>query len=264
MKPRCPYRSSPRRAFRALARITAYGRALEQARKRAAPRAFEAPPLPALHGTLTEHVSKSYLAACGLKMAKGRLAQSLAEANAIAAEIGFPVALKLQSAALAHKSDAGGVILHIGDTPLLEAAWAQLERVAQARRLSVEGVLVEQMGKHGVETIVGARRDPNWGPVMLVGLGGIWAEALSDVRILPVGLDEAEIVEEIRRLRGAKLLDGMRGRPPADIEALAHAVSLIGSVVAARPEITEIDINPLTVYAAGEGTLALDALIVTA
>jgi len=259
-----PFFRSPERAFRALARVTAYGRALDQARKRGAPRAFAAPPLPAVRGSLTEHVSKAYLAACGLKMPKGRLAQSLAEAQAIAAEIGFPVALKLQSGALAHKSDAGGVILHIGDAPLLEAAWTQLERVAQTHRLSVEGILVEQMGKHGVETIVGARRDPSWGPVVLVGLGGIWAEALSDIRILPVGLDETEIAQEIRQLRGAKLLGGMRGRPPADVQALAQAVKLIGSVIAARPEITEIDINPLTVYAAGEGALALDALIVTA
>jgi hypothetical protein len=119
------------------------------------------------------------------------------------------------------------------------------------------------MAKPGIETIVGARRDPQWGPVMLVGLGGIWAEALSDVRILPVGLDEAEIAQEIRALRGAKLLGGMRGAPPADVAALARTVALIGAVIAARPEIGEIEINPLTVYPEGEGALALDALIVT-
>jgi hypothetical protein len=96
----------------------------------------------------------------------------------------------------------------------------------------IEGVLVEQMAKQGIETIVGARRDPQWGPVMLVGLGGIWAEALSDVRILPVGLDEAEIVREIRALRGAKLLAGMRGAAAADVAALARTVALIGAVVA--------------------------------
>ena len=131
------------------------------------------------------------------------------------------------------------------------------------RVVAIEGVLVEQMAKQGIETIVGARRDPQWGPVMLVGLGGIWAEALSDVRILPVGLDEAEIVREIRALRGAKLLAGMRGAATADVAALARTVALIGAVVAARPEIAEIEINPLTVYPEGEGALALDALIVT-
>jgi acyl-CoA synthetase (NDP forming) len=215
------------------------------------------------HGTLTEHQSKIYLAGCGLALPRGRLAQSRDEARAIAGEIGFPVALKLQASALSHKSDAGGVILHIGDEASLDAAWAKLDGVARTRGLAIEGVLVEQMAKPGIETIVGARRDPQWGPVMLVGLGGIWAEALSDVRILPVGLDEAEIVQEIRALRGAKLLSGMRGAPPADVAALARTVALIGAVIAARPEIAEIEINPLTVYPEGEGALALDALIVT-
>lgn len=258
-----PFFRSPERAFRALARVTEYGRALEQTRKRAVPRAISAPPLSA-RGTLTEQASKSYLAGCGLKMPKGKLAKSLAEARAIAAEIGFSVAAKLQSAALAHKSDAGGVILRIGDGPAVDAAWEKLQQVARDRALSLDGILIEQMAKPGIEMIVGARRDPNWGPVLAVGLGGIWAEALGDIRILPVGLDEDEIAAEIRQLRGAKLLAGMRGTKPADVAALAHAVGLIGAIIAARPEIKEIDINPLTVYPVGEGALALDALIVTA
>ncbi len=256
-----PFFRSPERAFRALARVTAYGRALEQAGKRKSLTPLAAPPLPG-RGTLTEHVSKAYLARCGLKMPRGRLAQTLPEAQAAAAEIGFPVALKLQSSALAHKSDAGGVILHVGDAPLLEAAWKKLDQVAKSRNLAVDGILVEQMARRGIETIVGARRDPNWGPVVLVGLGGIWAEALSDIRILPVGLDEAEIEAEIRQLRGARLLAGMRGAPAADVSALARAVALIGAIIAARPEIAEIEINPLTVFPVGEGALALDALIV--
>ena len=257
-----PFFRSPERALRALARVTAYGQALERAKARIAPRALAAPPVPG-HGTLTEHQSKAYLAQCGLALPRGRLAQSRDEARAIAGEIGFPVALKLQASALAHKSDAGGVILNLAGEASLDAAWAKLEGVARARGLAIEGVLVEQMAKQGIETIVGARRDPQWGPVMLVGLGGIWAEALSDVRILPVGLDEAEIMREIRALRGAKLLAGMRGAAAADVAALARTVALIGAVVAARPEIAEIEINPLTVYPEGEGALALDALIVT-
>jgi succinyl-CoA synthetase beta subunit len=234
---------------------------LEQAGKRAAVRAIVAPPLYS-RGTLTEHASKSYLAGCGLKMPQGMLAKSVAEARAIAAEIRFPVALKLQSAALAHKSDAGGVILRIGDNQQLDAAWEKLQQVARDRRLSLDGILVEQMAKPGIEMIVGARRDPDWGPVLAVGLGGIWAEALGDIRILPVGLDETEIAAEINQLRGAKLLAGLRGTKPADVTALAQTVQLIGAIIAARPEIQEIDINPLTVYPVGEGALALDALII--
>jgi acyl-CoA synthetase (NDP forming) len=256
-----PFFRSPERAFRALARITEYGRAVAQARKRGALRAITLPPVPG-HGSLTEYASKLYLAGSGLKMPQGRLAQTLAEAQNAAVAIGFPVALKLQSAALAHKSDAGGVILRIGDAKQLDTAWAQLQQVAQSRALALDGILVEQMAKPGIEMIVGARRDPNWGPVLAVGLGGIWAEALSDIRILPIGLDETEMAAEIRQLRGARLLSGLRGTKPAAVAALAQAVALIGAIMSARPEIKEIDINPLTVYAAGEGALALDALIV--
>ncbi len=258
-----PFFRSPERALRALARITEYGRALERARQRAQPAAVAAPPLPG-RGTLTEAASKAYLAALGLAIPKGRLARSLAEARAAAQAIGFPVAMKLQASALSHKSDAGAVLLHIGDEALLDEAWGKLDRIARERKLAIDGVLVEEMAKRGIETIVGARRDKQWGPVVVVGLGGIWAEALSDVRILPVGLAEDEIAEEISLLRGAKLLSGMRGTEPADVAALARAVALVGAVMTARPEIAEIDINPFTVYEAGQGALALDALIVTA
>ena len=152
----------------------------------------------------------------------------------LAAEIGFPVVAKLQAPALAHKSDAGGVLLNIANTPALEAAWEKLQGVAAGRALALDGILIEAMAKPGVETIIGARRDPQWGPVAMVGLGGIWAEALGDIRILPVGLGEDEIVAEIRQLRGAKLLAGMRGAGPADVAALARAVQLVGATVAAR------------------------------
>ena len=118
------------------------------------------------------------------------------------------------------------------------------------------------MAQPGIEMILGARRDPQWGPVLAVGLGGIFAEAIADIRILPIGLDPAEIEAELRRLRGAKLLAGMRGAKPADVKALAETVALLGAIMRAEPRITEIDINPLAVFAAGEGVLALDALIV--
>lgn len=257
-----PFFRSPERALRALARITEYGRALARARNREGIGAVSMPPLPG-RGMLAEHVAKTYLAACGFPTPKGGLARSLAEARKIAAEIGFPVAAKLQAASLAHKSDFGGVLLNIADAPSLEAAWQKLQRVAAGRNLALDGILIEAMAERGVETIVGARRDPQWGPVAMVGLGGIWAEALGDIRILPIGLDEDEIVVEIGKLRGAKLLAGMRGAKPADVAALARAVRLVGTIIAAGPEIAEIDINPFTVFGEGEGALALDALIVT-
>src|SRR4029078_12396814 len=128
--------------------------------------------------------------------------------------------------------------------------------------LAIEGFLVEAMAPRGLEMIVGARRDPDWGPVALVGLGGIWAEALHDIRVLPVGLDLDEISEEIGRLRAAPLRRGMRGDAARDVAALAAVVQRIGALLDAQPDIQEVDLNPVTVYGVGRGVLALDALIV--
>ena len=118
------------------------------------------------------------------------------------------------------------------------------------------------MAQPGIEMILGARRDPQWGPVLAVGIGGVLAEAIADIRILPVGLDTDEIVAEIAQLRGAKLLAGYRGAPPARCEGAGRNRRALGRDHAGRAAIAEIDINPLSVFAAGDGVLALDALIV--
>jgi acyl-CoA synthetase (NDP forming) len=241
--------------------VTAYGRALEKARQRKPPVSLKTPALPG-SGTLTEAASKQYLAACGMKMPQGKLATTVAAARDAAKAIGFPLAAKLQSPAAAHKSDIGGVILKIADEKQLDAAFEKLESIARERGLTLDGVLIEKMAQPGLEMILGARRDPQWGPVLAVGLGGIFAEAIADIRILPVGLDAAEIEAELRQLRGAKMLAGMRGAKPADVKALAQTVAQLGAIMQAEKRITEIDINPLTVFAEGEGVLALDALIV--
>jgi acyl-CoA synthetase (NDP forming) len=256
-----PFFRSPERAFRALAKVTAYGRAVKKAKQRVAPSAAMIPALPG-KGTLTEAASKAYLASCGLKVPPGQLATSLAEAREAATKLGYPLAAKLQSSALAHKSDAGGVILNIADMNQLEAAWEKLQHIARERSLTLDGILVERMAKGGVEMILGARRDAQWGPVLAVGLGGIFAEAIADIRILPVGLSVAEIEGELQQLRGAKMLAGMRGAPPTDVTALAQTVALLGAVMQAEPHIAEIDINPVVALPQGQGVLALDALIV--
>jgi acyl-CoA synthetase (NDP forming) len=110
--------------------------------------------------------------------------------------------------------------------------------------------------------MIGAKRDPTWGTVLLVGLGGIWVEALGDVALLPVDSDETHIVEALHKLRAAKLLMGLRGAPPADVEAVAKAALAIGRLMRTTPGIVEIDVNPLMVHAKGQGATALDALIV--
>jgi acyl-CoA synthetase (NDP forming) len=254
-----PVLRSPERAMRALAHATAYGRRL--GRPRGTPRTIAAAALPPRR-TLAEHEGKAYLKALGVAVPDGGLARDLAAAHAIAARIGYPVALKAQAAALAHKSEAGGVALNIADADALAAAWDRVTRSTTAAQpeLTLDGLLVETMAPRGVELIVGARRDPAWGPVVLVGLGGIWTEALDDVRVMPADLSADEVTAEIAALKGARLLRGLRGAPPVDVAAIADLVTLVGALMRARPEIAEIDINPLMAYP--DRVLALDALIV--
>ena len=204
------------------------------------------------------------LQAAGLATPPGSLATLVDEAVAVAARIGYPVVLKAQSAKLAHKTEAGGVLLGIADEAQLRQAWQRLHDNIRGHDagLVLDGVLVEAMGARGLELVVGAVRDPQWGPVLMVGLGGIWVEALGDVRLLGADLPLPGIVARLQSLKGARLLQGFRGAPAVDLEAVAQAVATVGALMLARPEITEIDINPLVAYGAGRGVLALDALVV--
>jgi len=262
-----PLFRSPERGLRALANVTAHGRnrARLLARLDAHPRVEPAAPALPGAGVLPEHAGKAYLAGLGVPVPRGGLARDPDEAQAIAARTGYPVALKLQAAALPHKSDAGGVILDVGDGAALAAAWRRLHDAVRRQRpdIAIDGVLVEAMAKPGLDMIVGARRDPDWGPVVVIGLGGIWAEALADILVLPPDLDREELADELKKLKAAPLLDGSRGTAPRDVAALLDIVTLIGSVVRARLEIAEIEINPLRLFERGAGALALDALIVT-
>src|SRR5262249_20330612 len=151
------------------------------------------------------------------------------------------------SAALAHKSDVGGVVLGLADDASLADGWQKLHAdIGRARPgLALDGVLVEAMARPGVELILGARNDPGWGAVLVVGLGGVFAEALRDVRLLPADLAPAGIVAELRKLKGAALLAGFRGASACDLAAVAEAAARLGRFVAAHPEIAEVDINPL-------------------
>jgi acyl-CoA synthetase (NDP forming) len=119
------------------------------------------------------------------------------------------------------------------------------------------------MSAKGVELMIGAKRDPDWGTLLLVGLGGIWVEAIGDVKLLPVDASEAEIIDAIRKLRSAKLLSGFRGAPPVDIKAVSKAVMALGRLMRTVPGIVEVDVNPLIVHSDGQGAFALDALVVT-
>jgi acyl-CoA synthetase (NDP forming) len=258
------YSRSSDRMLRAIALYTKYGRSLARDRIVGAPTPFAA--LPKLgEGAQPEWLGKKVLAAAGICVPDGALARTPDEAAAAAKKIGYPVALKAQAAALSHKTEAGGVTLNLREESALRAAWdAMMLSVKRAAPdVSLNGALVETMSPKGIELMVGAKRDPAWGTVLLVGLGGIWVEALGDVQLLPGNAGEGQIVEALGRLRAKKLLNGVRGAPPCDIDAVVKTVLAIGRLMQTVPAITEIDVNPLMVHAKGQGAMALDALIVT-
>ena len=159
----------------------------------------------------------------GIPFPVGRLVKTLEEAQRAGAELGLPVVLKAQSGDLPHKSDAGGVILGLKDAESIAEGWARLQsNVARHRPgLILDGVLIERMSKAGVELIIGGRNDPDWGSVVLAGFGGVQAEILQDVRLLPADLTIAGIVRELDLLKSAALLRGFRGSPVLDVVAAA-------------------------------------------
>jgi acyl-CoA synthetase (NDP forming) len=254
-----PFFRSPERALRALARLAGL-RAPRPSVRPAVGRASER--LPA--GVIPEYVAKRFLAEAGIPVPSAELVSGLPEARRAATRIGYPVGLKAQSPLLAHKSDAGGVVLGLADDDALAAGWHKLHADIAAMHpdLRLDGILVEAMARPGLELIMGVRGDPDWGPVLVVGLGGVWAELLRDVRMLPPDLDTAAIVAELGKLKAAPLMTGLRGAPARDLGAVAEIASRLGRFAAAHPEIAEIDINPLIVYPDHEGAIAVDALIV--
>jgi acyl-CoA synthetase (NDP forming) len=254
-----PFFRSPERALRALARFSAWAGAAYETTPSAATASAE--PLSA--GVIPEYAAKEILERAGLRMPKRRFVTDLQGALTAAGELGFPVALKVQSPVLSHKTNVGGVILGLKDGDGLRAGWTRLHaNLAKATPgVVIDGVLVESMAGGGLELILGARRDPDWGPVLAIGLGGIFTELLKDVRLMPADLNRHEIEKVLRSLKGAALLDEFRGSPARDIDAIVDAVVSLGAFIRAHREVREVDINPLMVFAKGEGTLALDALI---
>jgi acyl-CoA synthetase (NDP forming) len=259
---------STERAVRAMAAVNEVARNIAAATDDMAPdgpgdgKALDLGDLPA--GPVAEYLAKALLAGAGVPMPEGGLAQDLAGAETIAARIGFPVALKAQAAALTHKSDAGGVVLSVGSPDDLREAWERLHANVQRARpgLALAGVLVEAMAPKGLELIVGARRDPHWGAVLMLGLGGIWVETLHDVALLPAGAGKRAIIEALGRLKGAALLNGTRGSPAVDVAGVAEVAHTVGGLLERSVDIAELEINPLVAYPQGQGALALDALIV--
>ncbi len=254
------------RAVNAIAGLVRIGRRFDQAPPEplpALPATVEAPPLTAV----AEHEAKRVLSTAGIPVVEEFLAGTAADAVEAARRMGGKVVLKIASPDIAHKTEIGGVLLNIeGDDAVADCHHLLLERAHAAKpEARIDGVLVAPMITDGVETILGIQRDPTFGPVVVFGLGGIFTEVFEDVtfRLAPFGRDEAHrMIEEIK---GYPLLAGARGRPRADLDALADALAKL-SVYAHmhRDRIESIDINPFLVRPLGLGAIAVDALIVPA
>ena len=217
-------------------------------------------------GVMCEHDAKTLLSARGIGgIPAGGLALDAAGAVRIASGIGGLVAMKVQSADLPHKSDSNGIALGIEGESAVREAFARIMENARASAPSavIEGVRVERMAGPGVEMIVGVSRDPDFGPMLGVGLGGVLVELLDDFVLSPAPVDTAEAREMLRNLRGRRILDGVRGAPPADVDALVGLLVAVSEFAAAAGDALEaLDLNPVIVHPRGEGVSVVDAGIV--
>jgi acyl-CoA synthetase (NDP forming) len=252
--------ADPHRAVAAIAAMGRFGTAFATAPP-AAPR-LPAVELPAT--APSEAAAKRLLAAAGIPAVPERACGDADMAVAAAEALGFPVVAKILSADIPHKSEIGGVLLNLDSAEAVRAAHATLlERAARhAPAARVEGVLVAKQIVGGTEMALGILRDPVFGPVAMVGLGGIFIEVLRDVVFRRCPFDAAEALRMLRRLKGFPLLDGARGRPVADLAALAAALAALSAFAAAAgPRLLSVDVNPLLVLPAGQGAFAADAVL---
>ncbi len=211
-----------------------------------------AQPLPA--GVLSEAESKAYLAEYGLPVTQEKVVRNVEDALIAARDIGFPVAMKVSSAQIAHKSDVGGVILDVADDAGVRAAMDQLNR-----KFDASNVLVQRMAEPGIELIIGARRTNETGSVIMIGFGGVLAEILDDAVFCRAPAAPETVLSALGRLRAQKLLDGYRGAPSVDRGAIAAIGAALSQVIAANPRIAEIDLNPVIYNRSG--AVIVDALI---
>ena len=211
----------------------------------------------------SEAAARDLLAGSGVPVVPGELVSSADAAAAAARRLGLPVVLKLCSAQITHKSDIGGVAVGLRTEAEVRAAYARVLAAGQAvPGAQIDGVLVSPMRSGGVELIAGVTVDPTFGPVLAVGLGGVWVEVLNDtsLRVLPV--DPGEVKRMLAELRGSTLLRGARGRRPADLDTLAEVICLLGDAATALDgSLRALEVNPLWVD--GNQVEALDVLIVT-
>jgi acyl-CoA synthetase (NDP forming) len=211
---------------------------------------------------LTEVESKALLKKAGIPVIEAKLARSKKEAVSISKEVGFPVVLKISSPDVIHKSDSGGVKLGLANATQVGKAYSEIVLAIEKAfpKAVIEGVSVQEMAPPGVEVIVGMSKDPQFGPVLMFGLGGIFVEVLKDVSFRIVPVSERDAGEMIREIKGYPVLEGYRGQEPASIPALEMLIVKVSQFVGKNPQIKELDLNP--VFAYPDKAVAVDARII--
>jgi acyl-CoA synthetase (NDP forming) len=215
--------------------------------------------------TIHEHDAKRLLAEAGLPIVQERLVTSLREAQAAAAALGYPVVLKVASDDIPHRSELGLVAVGLRDEHELAAQWERMSRRLEESKLreKVAGFLIQAMERDGLEVFAGVSVDPDWGPVLAFGTGGVLIETLADVALRTLPLREGDADAIITETRAATLLAGVRGRPPGDVPALVRCLTALADFAwAERDHVAEIDVNPIVVRERGKGCVVVDALIV--
>jgi acetyltransferase len=199
----------------------------------------------------------------GIRFTETRIARTASEAAAVAARIGFPVAVKLASSTIVHKTDVGGVILDIRSEDEVIRAFESIRAslVKMGREAEMDGVKVQRIVGGGIETIVGVTEDPSFGPLIMFGTGGIYAELFKDVAVRLHPLTDLDAEELVSSVRMAKLFEGYRGSPASDVRALKELLLRVSLLIEDIPQITELDFNPVKVMPNGEGYWVVDARI---
>ena len=212
--------------------------------------------------SLTEIESKQILKEAGIDSTGIRLAKTRDEAISLSKEIGFPVVLKIVSPDVLHKTDAGGVKLGLDDEEAVGKAFDEIISAIKKNEpnANIHGVSVQNMARPGVEVIIGMSKDPQFGPVLMFGLGGIMVEVLKDVSFRIVPLTKRDAREMIREIKGYPILEGYRGQEPANIALLEDMLLKVSELADSRPEIKELDINPIFIYR--DSALAIDARVI--
>jgi acyl-CoA synthetase (NDP forming) len=211
---------------------------------------------------LTEVESKQLLKQAGIIVIETKLATSKEEAIAISQKLGFPVALKVASADIVHKSDAGGVRLGLETAKEVSEAYEDILGTVRQKHpeAKIQGVAVQKMARPGVEVIIGMSKDDQFGPVLMFGLGGIVVEVLKDVSFRLVPLAKRDATEMVKEIKGYPLLEGYRGQEAVDIAYLEGLLLKVSDFVEQNPEVSELDLNPIFAYS--HGAVAVDARVI--